>query len=230
MNRVNWRLFIGVTGLVASGFLCIYSYITYTKSNQYIDKELERLESQKELLITSQTALKDLELAFRAANANPGSKSQASIIDDFLTCRSMNKRGEIFAKELIEESIKSGAILSERSKSLLNKDNAAIWSLTGEKVETLIRKNHTTGDSLSENYRQETRNWATTAFQSCQGAAKLYQAITLEGSIHATKANTQIDESQINQDSKKAIELAWIIQIISFTLANLVDIDLNLPL
>lgn len=62
MGRVNWRLSIGATGLIASSLLCIYSYISYNQSNRYIGQELELLESQKELLITSQNALKDSEL------------------------------------------------------------------------------------------------------------------------------------------------------------------------
>ena len=71
MSRVNWRLSIGATEFIASSFLCIYSYISYNQSNQYIGQELELLESQKELLITSQNAFKDSELAARAADAKP---------------------------------------------------------------------------------------------------------------------------------------------------------------
>ena len=137
MKAQKLRLILGFGGLFASTILCISSYSEYIKSSKNIALKFEILDSQKELLLTAEAALKDAQLA-ETNSQNINFINKAETINNFLECRSMSKRVELFSKELSEEGISRGKEFNARANINLTEADKELFQQTGQTIAQLI--------------------------------------------------------------------------------------------
>ena len=72
--------------------------------------------------------------------------------------------------------------------------------------------------------------WETTTQRVCEKSAELYEEIAAYSN---SQALALLQDNKNNPESTKPIqqlEAAWIVQIAAFVIANLIDIDINLPI
>ena len=229
MKAQRLRLIIGVGGLFASAILCISSYNGYIKSSKDIALEFEILESQKELLLTATAALKDAQLA-EINSQNITSNSKAETINKLLECRSMSKRVELFNKELSEEKLSGGKEFKARANINLAEADQELFRRTGQTIAQLISTGATNGTAIASLSSSSRKQWQITTHRICNKSAGLYRDIAAYSSSQAL-ARRPADANKIESNNPtKQLEVAWIVQIAAFTIANLIDIDINLPL
>lgn len=229
MKAEKLRLIIGLGGLIASAVLCISSYNEYTKSSNSIGQKFDELESQKELLLTSTAALKDAQLAdTNSQHAN--SNNKAETINNLLECRSMSKRVELFSKELSEEGLNKGKEFNAQANSNLLEADKQLFQRTGLTVAELIATGATNGITIAELSSSSQGQWQTSTEQICKKSAELYKNIATYSNAQALAHHQANEDSTARNNPIKQLEVAWIVQITAFTIANLIDIDINLPL
>ncbi|EAU75046.1 hypothetical protein [Synechococcus sp. RS9916] len=229
MNAQRLRLLIGAGGLCASAILCISSYNGYIKFSRKIDLEFENLESQKELLLTATAALKDAQLA-ESNSQNTSLNNKAETINKLLECRSMSKRVELFSKELSEENLSGGEVFNARANSNLMEADQELFRRTGQTIDQLIAAGATNGAAIAEFNNSSQKQWENATRQICNKSAELYLEIAAYSNSEALARNQENENKTEITNPTQQLEVASIIQIAAFTIANLIDIDINLPL
>lgn len=229
MGAERLRLIVGLGGLITSAVLCISSYNEYTKSSNSISRKFDELESQKELLLTATAALKDAQLA-DANSQHIDSNNKAETINNLLECRSMSKRVELFSKELSEEGLNRGKEFNTEANYNLLEADKQLFQRTGLTITELIATGATNGTAIAELSPSTKGQWQTSTEQICKKSAELYKNIATYSNSQAL-AHHQANEDRTERNNPiKQLEAAWIVQITAFTIANLIDIDINLPL
>ena len=229
MKAQRLRLIIGVGGLFASAILCISSYNGYIKSSKDIALEFEILESQKELLLTATAALKDAQLA-ETNSKNTTTNSKAETINKLLECRSMSKRVELFNKELSEEKLSGGKEFKVQANINLAEADQELFRHTGQTIAQLISTGATNGAAIASLSSSSPKQWQKTTQRICNKSAELYKDIATYSNSHALARQPEDANKSESTNPTKQLEVAWLVQIAAFAIANLIDIDINLPL
>ena len=229
MNAQRLRLLIGAGGLCASAILCISSYNGYINFSNKISLELKNLESQKELLLITTAAIKDAQLA-DTNSQNSGLRNKAETINKLLECRSMSKRVELFSKELSEENLSGGEEFKARASSNLTAADQELFRRTGQTIDQLIAAGATNGAAIADLKSSSQKQWENATRQICNKSAELYQEIATYSNSKALARNQNNENKTETTNPTQQLEVASIIQIAAFTIANLIDIDINLPL
>jgi len=229
MKAQRLRLIVGAGGLFVSAILCISSYNEYINFSKRADLEFGNLESQKELLLTATAALKDAQLA-ETNSQKINSDNKAETINKLLECRSMSKRVELFSKELSEEKLSNGKIFNTRAKSNLAEADQELFRLTGQTIDQLISAGTTDGTAIGSLNKGTQERWQNATERICHKSAELYKEIAAYSNSQALARDQEINNKAGNTNPTKQLEVAWVVQIAALTIANLIDIDINLPL
>ena len=225
------RLMLGLGGLFASSVLCLASYSSYTSSSNSIDELTARLESEQELLITSDAALRDTGILLRRI-ANVDKSSTTAYVDIFLFCRNMTMRSNLFSQEIREEGATSLADTIENNASQgLRANNELLLELTGHNTKTLAELGITSPKDIAVFSKSGIKAWRDASKRTCGQTLAIYQKIeeswTTANKIHELSEKTLPNEGK--NSILNALETAWLIQIVALSIANIVDVDLNLP-
>lgn len=229
MKTQRLRLILGVSGLFASGILCISSYKGYIKTSKDIALEFEILESQKELLLTATAALKDAQLA-ETNSQGINNKDTAETIDKLLECRSMSKRVQLFSKELSEERLSKVEEFNILANINLEEADQELLRRTGQTIDQLIARGATNGTAIASLNTSMQEQWENTTQHICEKSAELYRDIAAYSNSQALALRQDTGSKTKSTNPTQQLEAAWIIQTAAFAIANLIDIDINLPI
>ena len=225
------RLILGLAGLLASSALCLASYSSYTSNSKSIDELAAQLESEKELLITSDAAIRDTGILLRRI-ANVDKSSATAYVDIFLFCRNMTKRSQLFSKEIREEGVIALADnIDSKAAQGMNTNNEILFKLTGHNTKALSELGITSPEEIATFSKKGTSAWRDASRRTCGQTLATYQEIgkSLAPANDIRELSEKTLPTGAHNSALRALQTAWLVQIVALLIANIVDVDLNLP-
>lgn len=142
----------------------------------------------------------------------------------------MSKRVPLFSKELSEEKLSKGEEFNTRANINLTEADQELVRRTGQTIDQLIAASATNGIAIASLNTSTQKQWLTTTHHICKKSAELYEDIAAYSNSQALALRQENGNKAEDIGPIQQLEAAWIVQIAALAIANLIDIDINLPI